>query len=290
MKNLCQHLLTFDVEHWYEGYRHRNLGGWEIAPPRDHVVVERLYEVLSQHGYTATFFFTGRFAREFPALVRKCAELGHEVASHSDEHRVIYRMTSESDFRDDLRKSLDTLTDITGKPILGFRAPKWSITKENQPWVFSALAEAGLIYDSSFFPTFGSDAARRSGLPLRIDLSDGRSMIEIPATGFNLGPITLPVAGGLYFRAFPAWIASAMLFQKERRDSRGMLYVHPYDLDEGSPKIGGGGPLFRLFRTYGVASAWKKLDRLLVEHRFTSIEQGLSSLTINSKLDLRGEK
>jgi polysaccharide deacetylase family protein (PEP-CTERM system associated) len=289
MKNGHQHFLTFDVEHWYEGYRHRNLGGWENMPPRDHVIVERLFELLSAHNQSATFFFTGRFAREFPTLVKTCTELGHEAASHSDEHRVIYRMESEAEFREDLRKSLDTIEEIVGRPVLGYRAPKWSITIENQHWVFNALADAGLIYDSSFFPTSGCDDARQRGVPLQLALSEGRTLIEIPATGFNLGFATLPVAGGLYFRAFPAWVASAMLVQKERNGARGMLYVHPYDLDVDAPQITGGGFLFRLFRIYGVTKAWEKLDHLLGKHRFTSIEMGLPSLEIESKLAVRAK-
>ncbi len=281
------HLLTFDVEHWYESYRQRNLGGWENVSPRDHLVVEQLFELLGKHEQTATFFFTGRFAREFPMVVRKCADFGHEVASHSDEHRLIYRMEGEEDFRRDLRASLETLSNITGKPVLGYRAPKWSITVENQPWVFEALSDAGLVYDSSFFPALGGDAARMRGTPLRVDLPNGRSMIEIPATGYNFGSFAVPVNGGLYFRVFPAWVASVMLAQKERRGGSGMLYLHPYDLDVGGSPISGGGLLFRLFRIYGVAGAWKKLERLLAQHRFTSIEQKLPSLAITSKLDLR---
>lgn len=281
------HLLTFDVEHWYEGYRHRNLGGWEGAAPRDHLIVEKLISLLTQYGHHATFFFTGRFAREFPALVGLCVDSGHEVASHSDEHRVIHRMATQSDFRDDLVRSLETLTDLIEKPVKGYRAPKWSIDSRNQSWVLCELADAGLLYDSSFFPAFGGDEARRAGKPLRVELPGGRAIIEIPATGFNLGPVTMPVAGGLYFRAFPGWVASAMLNQKARQRASGMLYVHPYDLDVCAPRIAGGGVLFRLFRSYGVAGAWNKLELLLGKYRFTSIEKLLPNLVIESTVDLR---
>ena len=287
MNKSIHHLLTFDVEHWYEGYRHRNLGGWESEPPRDHLVVEQLFKLLSQYEQTATFFFTGRFAREFPALVKTCAELGHEVASHSDEHRVIDRMADKASFLRDLDSSLEVLSSITGKPILGYRAPKWSLTNENQHWVFEGMSNAGLVYDSSYFPTLGADSARKLGLPLQIELSGGRSIIEIPATGFNLGALTIPVGGGLYFRAFPAWVTSAMLRQKERSGGIGMLYAHPYDLDEAGPRIAGGSLLFQLFRSYGVSGAWKKLKQVLSGHKFTSIENALPTLSINSKIVLR---
>ncbi|WP_161953993.1 polysaccharide deacetylase family protein [Candidatus Methylomirabilis limnetica] len=272
-----KHFLTFDVEHWYEGYRYRGMSGWEGIAPRDHIIVERLFDSLGKHNQKATFFFTGRFAKDFPGLVRRCAELGHEVASHSYEHRVIRRIASREEFRQDLRDSLNILADLCGKPILGYRATKWSVTPDNQEWVMSILAEEGLSYDSSFFPTFGADELRRNGRPLLIDLPGGRQILEIPASGLNFGPLCVPVAGGLYFRAFPAWITLAMLKQKERQGLCGMLCVHPYDLDLDSPNIAGGGILFRLFRAYGVAQAWGRLDRLLSLKKFTSIADWIQS-------------
>lgn len=185
MSTQHKHLLTFDVEHWFEGYRHRGLGGWDGVAPQDHIVVERLFNLLAEHDQRATFFFTGRFAKDFPGLVKKCAELGHEVASHSYEHRVITQMASKDDFRQDLRASLNILADLCGKAILGYRAPKWSVTPENQEWVLHILAEEGLLYDSSFFPTPGADGARRSGKPLMIELPGVKQLIEIPASGHS---------------------------------------------------------------------------------------------------------
>jgi len=161
-----KHFLTFDIEHWYEGYRYRGIGGWEGIASRDHIIVGRLFDLLEKHDQKATFFFTGRFAEDFPGLVKRCDELGHEVASHSYEHKVIHRMAAREEFRQDLRASLNILADLCGKPILGYRAPKWSVTPENQEWVLSILAEEGLSYDSSFFPPPWADGERRSGRPL----------------------------------------------------------------------------------------------------------------------------
>jgi polysaccharide deacetylase family protein (PEP-CTERM system associated) len=277
MSTQHKHFLTFDVEHWFEGYRHRGLGGWEGVTPQDHIIVERLFDLLSEHDQNATFFFTGRFAKDFPWLVRKCAELGHEVASHSYEHQAIARMASKDAFRDDLRASLNILSGLCGKAILGYRAPKWSVTPENQEWVLPILAEEGLAYDSSFFPMPRSDEARQNGKPLMIEFPDGRQLIEIPFSGYRFGPLCVPVSGGLYFRAFPTWITLLMLKQKERLGHCGMMYLHPYDLDRDSPKIAGGGMLFHLFRSYGVAQSWERLDRLLRLKRFISISSWITS-------------
>ncbi len=277
-----QHFLTFDVEHWFEGYRYRKLEGWEGIAPRDHITVERLFDLLAVYDRKATFFFTGRFAKDFPWLVKRCDNLGHEVASHSYDHRVITRMAGEKEFRDDLRASLNILTDLCGKPVLGYRAPKWSVNSENQKWVLSTLAEEGLVYDSSFFPTPSGGEARRNGKPMMIELSEKSQIIEIPASSYRLGAWSVPVAGGLYFRAFPAWMTLQMLRQKELRGHCGMVYLHPYDFDKNIPKITGGGILFRLFRTYGVGKAWERLERLLRLKKFTSI----SSWIVSNNRDL----
>jgi polysaccharide deacetylase family protein (PEP-CTERM system associated) len=281
------HLLTFDVEHWYESYRHRNLSGWENIHASDHLIVEKIFELLSKYQQTATFFFTGRFAKEFPHVVIKCLEHGHEVASHSYDHKVIYRMKNEDEFRKDLLTSIEILGNLIGKPILGYRAPKWSITAQNQEWVFDVLLDAGLIYDSSFFPSPKADIYRNLGQPIEVLVNSGRSIIEIPATGYNLKSLTIPVGGGLYFRAFPAWVTSMMLAQKELKEQEGMIYVHPYDLNIDNPQVSGGSLLFKMFRTYGVAGAWAKLEKILAKHRFTSIEQKLPTLNVNLVLNLR---
>jgi len=66
----ASHLLTFDLEHWYEGYRLRGFGGWENLPARDPATLDRLLNLLAEFNQRATFFVTGRFATEFPAAVK----------------------------------------------------------------------------------------------------------------------------------------------------------------------------------------------------------------------------
>src|SRR5215212_6290804 len=141
------HLLTFDVEHWYEGYRLRGRGGWEAFPPRDPDTVHRLLGLLAEHDQHATFFATGRFAAEFPDVVKAIVADGHEVASHSFDHIPIHRIGGPPAFRDDLHRSVSLLRELTGQPVLGFRAPCWAIADASYRWVLDALADEGLRYD-----------------------------------------------------------------------------------------------------------------------------------------------
>lgn len=286
MNIATNHILSFDIEHWYESYLHRNISGWENLTARDHIIVRQIIELLGKCGHKGTFFFTGRFAREFPDIVKECFENGHEIASHSDKHVVINRLSGRAEFQKDLQESIKILSDITSKKILGYRAPKWSIDKQNESWVFETLIEEGLVYDSSYFPFYNADRMRKKGIPLIVQDHAGREIIEVPASGLGIGPWTFPVAGGLYFRAFPLPVIEFMLKQKESENQRGMLYLHPYDLDPGQHKIDGGGILLRLFRTYGIVGAWKKLERIMNNYNFTSIEKILPSLTIDTRLVL----
>jgi polysaccharide deacetylase family protein (PEP-CTERM system associated) len=150
---VLQSIFSIDVEDWF------NLSGTGLEPPssqwdRLESRVERnfrsLLELLADGGGTATCFFIGYFARRFPHLVHEAVAAGHEIASHSYFHRLVYEM-SPADFHQDALDSRKLLEDISGWPVRGFRAPAFSVT-ERTPWFFDKLAEAGYQYDSSVFP------------------------------------------------------------------------------------------------------------------------------------------
>ena len=48
-----------------------------------------LAQALTERGHEATFFVLGRAARAHPDLVRSVAALGHEIACHGDDHRLL---------------------------------------------------------------------------------------------------------------------------------------------------------------------------------------------------------
>jgi len=262
----ASHLLTFDVEHWYEGFRYRDLDGWQGYPPRDDKMVERLLDKLGEAGQRSTMFFTGLYAEEFPHVVKRAAKEGHEVASHSYSHRVLSRMGSIKAFREDLLHSISVLEDICGNKVKGYRAPKWSIFDLNYLEVLRVLHEAGVEYDSSVFPKFagGSGAV----FPHEVDLGNGAKIWEVPATTYPICGLRLPVAGGLYFRFFPAWVTHRALSSCQSNGQPSIIYLHPYDLDASCPRPQGGNPLFQWLRYYGVDTAFDQLDAMLRHYKF----------------------
>src|SRR4029077_4585172 len=85
-----------------------------------------------------------------PELVRAIAAAGHEIGTHGYSHTLIYRQTPEV-FRTELTRSMRVLEDLTGAPVLGHRAPFFSITRESL-WALDILAELDIRYDSSIYP------------------------------------------------------------------------------------------------------------------------------------------
>ena len=63
---------------------------------------------------------------------------------------MIYQQSQE-EFREDIRKSKQILEDLTGEPVIGYRAPTYSITNKTL-WALQILWEEGYKYDSSIFP------------------------------------------------------------------------------------------------------------------------------------------
>lgn len=263
------HLLTFDVEHWYEGFRHRGIGGWEVFPPRDDRTIERVLDQLAAAHQRSTMFFTGRYAEEFPHVVKRAAQEGHEIASHSYSHTVFPRMKNLTEFREDLVRSISILENLSGCKVRGYRAPKWSIPKSERRAALAVLFELGLTYDSSMFPPL---LGRTKAIaPHRIPLDGGSSLWEVPATTCPFLGLQIPVAGGLYFRLWPAWATHAAFASCQRAGRPGMIYLHPYDLDADCPRPPGGNVLFRLLRYHGVATAFDRLGTLLNRYRFVPV-------------------
>src|SRR5262245_36843968 len=109
-----------------------------------------ILDQLDRFGQKATFYVVGQLARAQPDLVRAMHRAGHEVSSHGWDHRRVHVM-SPAEFRDDVRHSKDALEQITGAPVLGYRAPTFSVMRQTA-WALDVLAEQGLAYDSSIYP------------------------------------------------------------------------------------------------------------------------------------------
>lgn len=266
------HIASFDVE---EHFRIEAAAGVEISPAtrdeyarRMESASRRLLDLLAEASVLATFYIVGEIAKSHPALVRAIHEAGHEVGSHSWDHRMVNRFEPAT-FREDLMRSKDALEQATGSPVFGFRAPTFSVSRAT-PWAIDVLAECGFEYDSSIFPVrhdrYGIPDAPRGPF---FAVGKEREILELPPLTYRMAGMNLPVAGGGYFRLFPLGFLRAGLRQAARAEPpvAGMLYFHPWEFDPDQPRL----PLKRLarWRTYvGVGRTTARLATLLKAYSF----------------------
>ena len=210
---------------------------WAATPSRLEASTDRVLALFAEAGIQATFFVLGWNAERHPALVRRIAAAGHEIASHGYGHRMIFEQTPE-EFRQDVTRSKALLEDLAGQPVLGYRAPTFSIT-ERSLWALAILAEAGYRYDSSIFPIrhdrYGIPSAPR--FLHELPGSNGHRLVEFPPTTARLLGCNVPVAGGGYLRLFPVRLIAAAFCRANRRGHPVIVYFHPWELDPGQPRL-----------------------------------------------------
>jgi polysaccharide deacetylase family protein (PEP-CTERM system associated) len=270
--------LTIDVEEYFHVENLRGIARsdlWDIFERRVGPNVDRLLELLGRVAARATFFVLGWVAERDPGLVRRIAAAGHEVASHGYGHELVYRLGPRG-FRDDLRRARAVTEDVAGAPVLGYRAPTWSITDESL-WALEILREEGFRYDSSVFPVmhdrYGIPDAPT--VPHRIEEgAPGGGLFEFPPLTMQLFGHNLPLGGGGYLRLFPARLLSFAIRRMNARGHPAAIYVHPWEIDPGQPRLHA--PLLSYFRHYnGLGGCEAKLAWLLRRFRFGTMRGAL---------------
>jgi polysaccharide deacetylase family protein (PEP-CTERM system associated) len=265
-------ILSFDVE---EHFRIEAAAKLVVEPSlRSHYgdrlepSTRWLLDRLEEFQQRATFFIVGQIARHQPKLVRAIHQAGHEVASHSWDHRRVHCFTPAA-FREDVRLSKDALEQVTGEAVRGYRAPTFSILRQTA-WALDELAELGLSYDSSIYPVrhdrYGVHAAPRGPFLAR---GFRHAILELPPATLRLFGVNMPMGGGGYFRLFPLFLTEWAMRQTGRAgpSSVATLYFHPWEFDPEQAQL----PLGRLgrFRTYvGLRRTRGRLASLLARYRF----------------------
>ena len=191
--------LSVDVEDYFqvEAFSSRvDFEDWNGFPPRVEDNTYRLLEILGEFGVKATFFCLGWVAERYPKLISRIAREGHEVASHGYAHQPVYRQSRRA-FRADIRRAKEILEGIVGRPVVGYRAPTFSI-KEDTLWALEVIAEEGYSYDSSIFPIrhdlYGFPEAPRFPFMVkeRYPFLDCGNLMEFPMSTFSFLGITSP--------------------------------------------------------------------------------------------------
>ena len=280
--------LTFDIEEYFHAEAFAKALRPEEWPGLESRVVdttERLLDILDYADARGTFFVLGWVAERYPALVKDIAARGHELACHGYGHQMIQRQ-SRQDFAKDVQRAKTAIEDATGTPVIGYRAPTFSITRDTL-WSLEVLWEAGFLYDSSIFPIlhdrYGiSDAPR---FPHRMAVGNGKgapngtdaghSIAEFPLSTISVLGRRLPIAGGGYFRLAPYLVTRRAIRHLNIKEQQpAVVYLHPWELDLHQPKLRAGW-LTQLRHSINIKSTEGKLRLLLRDFRFAPVRDVL---------------
>lgn len=267
--------MSIDVEDWFQV---ENLKGvvardtWDSRELRVERNTDRMLEMMASRNIKGTCFILGWVADKCPALIKRIAAAGHEIASHGYGHDLIYSLTHDQ-FREDIRRAKGLVEDQTGARIRGYRAPSFSITD----WAIDILREEGFEYDSSAFPTvahdrYGKLSGMDAGRPV-VEIRPG--FWEVCVSTLTLGSRGVPWGGGGYFRLFPyplfRWGVKRIL----RAGGPYVFYIHPWEIDPGQPRMRGLKRSHR-FRHYNALAACEgRFGNLLKDFEWTTMAEVL---------------
>jgi polysaccharide deacetylase family protein (PEP-CTERM system associated) len=265
--------LTIDVEDYFQvsafaPYIRRQ--DWEARECRVERNVQRILELLAERDVKATFFTLGWIAERYPHLVRRIVEGGHELASHGYGHERASDLTPEA-FSQDIQRAKGLLEDLGGAPVLGYRAPSFSIGTANL-WAFDKLARAGYRYSSSIYPIKHD----HYGMPdsPRFAYRVGAGLLEIPVTTLRVMKRNLPSSGGGYFRLLPYALSRWMLQQVNQQDREpAIFYFHPWEIDVDQPRIPGIDARTRFRHYVNIGRTERRLQSLLHDFRWGRMDQ-----------------
>jgi polysaccharide deacetylase family protein (PEP-CTERM system associated) len=272
-------VMSIDVEDWFQVENLKSAirrDSWDSHVLRVEQNTELMLELLDTYHAKSTFFILGWIAERCPHLVQRIADAGHEVASHGYGHELIYDQTPAA-FREDLLHANGLLEDITGAKVRGYRAPNFSITD----WAVDILLDVGVEYDSSAFRTIAHDrygvlsemSAGQPVIQLRSDFT------EVCVSSLNVGSYPFPWGGGGYFRMIPYPIFTWGMRQILGSGSPYVFYIHPWEIDEGQPRVAGS----RLTRGHRLRH-YVNIDQCLA--RWTRLLRDFAWITIADLLSL----
>jgi len=284
--------LSIDLEDWYHICGHEHLSKLnQCSDSYDRLKknVAKILSLLKQYDIRATFFVVGSIAKDAPELIKRIADAGHELAAHGFSHRRIFDMTPE-EFEEDLLRTKAAIEDVTGRKILGYRAPEWSLKKTNL-WALDILKKHGFTYDASVVPLSHLGGKYFNSYPYEIKTKYG-NILEFPLSTFRCLWEKLPFSGGLPMRITPYFYILDCTRMINRLSYPVIFYLHPWELDNEQEKQRLS--INRGFMHYcNLESTEEKIGLLLKRLNFSTVEHvlGLSDkVSQGNHIDVEKDK
>jgi polysaccharide deacetylase family protein (PEP-CTERM system associated) len=186
----------------------------------------RILDLCDEIACRATVFTVGRVAQVAPKLIKAIASRGHEIAYHSHAH-VPLTEEQPTRFFHESKSDKDLLEQLSGQKIIGFRAPRFSLTPQSM-WAIDILGQLDFRYSSSIMPTrlslFGFPQVGQT------PFAWPNGLIELPLPVAALGSFRIPYLGGIYLYALPFVLSKYWVGKAGVKDIL-WTYTHPYDFD-----------------------------------------------------------
>ncbi|MEF8906809.1 MAG: polysaccharide deacetylase family protein [Haloarculaceae archaeon] len=222
-------VLSVDVELFDQTPAYRSARGTTDSEGVGLEGLEYLLETLDRHDAGATHFVVSSAAERYPDAVRRIADAGHEVGSHSHSHRLLSECSTAAR-REEYERSRELLRDLTGQPVRGFRAPAFDIP----PGHFEGLDRAGYAYDASVVASraipgwYGGEYDLNVAAPAsEVEPGAPAGLMEVPTS--VMPGLRLPLTG-TWLRFFGPRYTILGMRLLARRGVAPVLYVHPWEL------------------------------------------------------------
>jgi peptidoglycan/xylan/chitin deacetylase (PgdA/CDA1 family) len=146
-----------------------------------HVGLHRFRELFNEFNMKTTLWTNGNTVEQHRELIELLASEGHELGGHSYSEGLPMASLSSEDKRESIRRSVELLTDVTGKPPAGWLGPGAITDTET----IELLAEAGFKYTGDLHD---------DELPYFLHVRD-KTMVSIPYRSIgNLNDLSLATA------------------------------------------------------------------------------------------------
>ena len=145
---------------------------------------------------------------------------------------------------------------------------------ESSFWAFEVLIEEGFTVDSSVFPS----RQARNGIDnfepeiQEIKTKSG-SIVEFPMPVAEGVGRKIPFGGGGYFRLYPYWLTRQFINRINSGGRPIMFYTHPWEIDPDQPRVSDISWSTRFRHYVNLKSTFDKLDQLLADFRFTTMNE-----------------
>ena len=231
--------LSVDVEDWFQVGAFEKVidrSDWDGLEQRVERNGQAVIDLFERAGVKATFFTLGWVAERFPALIRRAADAGHEIASHGWDHKRVFTMDA-AEFRADIGRARAAIEAASGLKVTGYRAPSFSIDART-PWAHEALAEEGYAYSSSVAPIVHDHYGWREAPRFAFKPLADSDLLELPVTTVELAGRRAAAGGGGFFRLLPYRFSSWAIERVNRKDERpAVFYFHPWEIDPDQPRV-----------------------------------------------------